>query len=102
MKKFDGINVSFWEEQIQDVLTQKQSKSCGVFEKPEPMSNDDWEERVALAHSTISLNFIESVYFSTINERAILRRTSAIATKALFKLWLTAHTIQMSTQHLCM
>ena len=52
------------------LIQKKQLKPLkGITAKPTNMAGQDWDELDALAKSTIRLHFIESVYFTVVNEK---------------------------------
>ena len=70
IKKLDGTNFPFWKKQIWHVLVQKkQSKPIKLKgERPEDMTEEEWDELDELALSTIMLSLRESVYFNVVDE----------------------------------
>ena len=67
IEKLDGMNFSYWKEQIYNVLVKqvKPIKHKGV--KPRDFDDDDddeWQELNELANSTIMLTLSKLVYFN--------------------------------------
>ena len=70
IKKLDGTNFPYWKKQIWQVLVQKkQIKPIKLKgERPEDMTDDEWEELDELACSTIMLTLAKNVYFNVEEE----------------------------------
>ncbi|XP_022889192.1 uncharacterized protein LOC111404645 [Olea europaea var. sylvestris] len=90
--KFDGTNFGFWKIQMEDYLYQKNLYKP-LHEKPEDMTNDEWELLDRKALDTIRLTLSNSVAFNIKNEKTTTSLMAALS--SMYKQPSTANKVHL-------
>ena len=65
LRKFDGSNVNFWKEQMQDYLIVKgQIDPIETENPPKEYKLNEWQKLDRIVRATIQMHLSESVYFT--------------------------------------
>ena len=70
VERFDGKgNFNHWQSRVKDLLIQRGLKKALTGEKPQDMSNADWEDLDERAMSTIRLNMANEFLSNILDEK---------------------------------